>query len=74
MLLQAWRSISEPYRGHMMAILRWAQEAMAFSEAHAVYERVRVAVPGAAALPQPIGEGPTPAPSVPRAARRRAVR
>ena len=45
MLLQAWRSLSEPYRVHVMAILRWAQESAAFAEAQAVYQRVRVPAP-----------------------------
>lgn len=43
MVLQAWRTLPEAYRGHLRAVLRWAQEATAFAEAQAVYERVRVA-------------------------------
>ncbi len=45
MVLQAWRTLPEAYRGHLRAVLRWAQEATAFAEAQAVYERVRVAGP-----------------------------
>ncbi len=45
MVLQAWRTLPEAYRAHLRAVLRWAQEATAFAEAQAVYERVRVAGP-----------------------------
>ena len=45
MVLQAWRTLPEAYRGHLRAVIRWAQEATAFAEAQAVYERVRVAGP-----------------------------
>jgi transcriptional regulator with XRE-family HTH domain len=51
LLLQTWRALPDTYRVHLRAMLRWAQEASAFAEAQAVYERVRVAGSVATAVP-----------------------
>jgi transcriptional regulator with XRE-family HTH domain len=59
MVLQAWRTLPEAYRVHLRAVLRWAQEATAFAEAQAVYERVRVAGPRAVGAGGASGTGGT---------------
>ena len=69
MLLQAWRSLTAPYRVHVMAIVRWAQEATAFAEAQAVYERVRGA--GVPVAHRASSEASTMVSSAPSRGRRR---
>jgi transcriptional regulator with XRE-family HTH domain len=49
LLLQTWRALPESYRSPLRAMMRWAQESLAFAEAQAVYERVRTGAPRAAA-------------------------